>query len=106
MPNPEFDTIVAACCYFDESLPQDDNPPMAQSLMIIVKDPNADPLRLHDPNIRVVAEEIELINMIIYYVNHLDPDIIAGWEVQNTSWGFLSARGDHHGKFFVILLCF
>jgi DNA polymerase zeta len=28
----------------------------------------------------------------------LDPDIIAGWEIQNSSWGYLGARGSQYGS--------
>jgi len=27
----------------------------------------------------------------------LDPDIVSGWEVQSSSWGYLTARGQKYG---------
>ena len=48
-------------------------------------------------DIRIVSSELDLINDIIDKVLELDPDIIAGWEVQAASWGYLEARGKTFG---------
>ncbi|KAG6851054.1 hypothetical protein H0H93_002946 [Arthromyces matolae] len=60
--------------------------------------------KLHDrgPNlggveIEVVNSEIDLVNKVIDVVGDLDPDILLGWDVQRSSWGYLNARAEHHG---------
>jgi DNA polymerase zeta len=48
-------------------------------------------------DISIVSNELDLINGIIDKVLELDPDIVAGWEVQAASWGYLEARGRTFG---------
>ena len=59
-----------------------------------------DQQRLRDWHFDAVDSELELLNRIIDLVHELDPDIMTGWEVQTTSWGFLSARARTFGWFF------
>lgn len=44
------------------------------------------------------SSELDLINSFIDIVIDLDPDIITGWDVQNSSWGYLAARARSFGK--------
>jgi DNA polymerase zeta len=37
-------------------------------------------------------DELELINRIVDIVRHFDPDILTGYEVHNSSWGYLIER--------------
>ena len=39
-----------------------------------------------------VASELMLVRSVVRLVRDTDPDILAGYEVQMASWGFLSAR--------------
>lgn len=48
-------------------------------------------------NIDLVQNELDLINRAADLVVDLDPDVIVGWEVQNSSWGFLNARAQEYG---------
>lgn len=48
--------------------------------------------------VNVVSNELDLINTTIDMVLELDPDILAGWEVQAASWGYLEARGRSFGQ--------
>ncbi|KAJ4484682.1 hypothetical protein C8J55DRAFT_26384 [Lentinula edodes] len=43
------------------------------------------------------SSELDLINSFIDIVIDLDPDIITGWDVQNSSWGYLAARARSFG---------
>jgi DNA polymerase zeta len=45
----------------------------------------------------MVRDELELLNRVVDIVLDLDPDIIIGWDVQNTSWGYLNARALYYG---------
>lgn len=47
--------------------------------------------------VRIVSNELDLINDIIDKVLELDPDILAGWEIQAASWGYLETRGKTFG---------
>ncbi|KAL0565597.1 DNA polymerase zeta [Marasmius crinis-equi] len=60
---------------------------------VIVADPTGEyAKRLRGVHIRYVDSELELINEVLDVVLDLDPDLIMGWEVQNSSWGYLAAR--------------
>lgn len=45
----------------------------------------------------VVPSELDLLNRLIDVIVEIDPDILAGWEVQAASWGYLSARANIYG---------
>ncbi|KAJ3890133.1 hypothetical protein GG344DRAFT_50208 [Lentinula edodes] len=47
--------------------------------------------------LEVFSSELDLINSFIDIVIDLDPDIITGWDVQNSSWGYLAARARSFG---------
>jgi DNA polymerase zeta len=43
---------------------------------------------------QIVDSELDLINTVIDMVKHWDPDVLAGWELHNSSWGWVSSRAD------------
>lgn len=43
-------------------------------------------------DVRTEASELGMINTLIDTVRVLDPDILTGWEVNSSSWGFLIKR--------------
>jgi DNA polymerase zeta len=69
-----------------------------------VKNPQFDPQRLRNIHVDEYDDELELIHSLVDLVHELDPDILAGWEVQRSSWGYLATRGREHGNF-VIRMC-
>ncbi|OQV19264.1 DNA polymerase zeta catalytic subunit [Hypsibius exemplaris] len=44
-------------------------------------------------NLVFVASEMDLFNLFISQVRSLDPDILAGYEIQLSSWGYFIERG-------------
>ena len=42
--------------------------------------------------------ELDLIHCIVDLVRKFDPDILSGWEVQSTSWGYVSRRMQVYGR--------
>jgi DNA polymerase zeta len=42
--------------------------------------------------INIVESEVDLINSFLDQVMEWDPDVITGWELQNSSWGYLADR--------------
>ena len=66
--------------------------------ILVVQNSQLDPRRLRGYSLEVLSDELELINRIIDIIVDVDPDILVGWEVQASSWGYLSSRGFHYGK--------
>lgn len=52
---------------------------------------------MRDFQLDIVDDELDLLNRVVDIVLELDPDVIVGWEIQNASWGYLKARGNHYG---------
>lgn len=52
----------------------------------------------------VVPSELDLLNRLIDVIVEIDPDILAGWEVQAASWGYLSARANIYGTWAIYTL--
>lgn len=46
-----------------------------------------------------VDTEEQLFALLIEKIRRFDPDILAGYEVQNSSWGYLVERGAELGKY-------
>jgi DNA polymerase zeta len=65
--------------------------------VIMVGNALLDPRALRDIPSQVVETELDLLNTIVDLVLDLDPDVVTGWEVQSSSWGYLSARGLQYG---------
>jgi len=96
VPDPSVDPLEAISYSFQES----DVVPISPNLrkgVIIVGNPLMDIRALRDIPSQVVDTELDLLSTIVDLVLDLDPDVISGWEVQNSSWGYLGARGQQHG---------
>lgn len=48
--------------------------------------------------------EEDLFWFLINRIRHFDPDMLVGYEVQNSSWGYLVERGAELGKSTLIVL--
>lgn len=96
VPDPTVDEIAAVFFAYQIS---EENPVSKFEGTIVVRCPQFDPHRIRHGKVEVVADEVDLINKIIDIVVDLDPDILIGWEIQRASWGYLDARGTHHGAF-------
>lgn len=57
-----------------------------------VRSPHLEEARLADTCIELVDSELDLINTFIDRVREWDPDVLTGWELQNSSWGYLAER--------------
>ncbi|KAI9460572.1 hypothetical protein BJY52DRAFT_1203789 [Lactarius psammicola] len=96
VPDPRTDPLVAVFYSFNESGVESGSPHFQRGV-IIVGDALKDSRTLRDVPSQIVATELDLLNTAIDLVLNLDPDIIAGWEIQNSSWGYLGARGSQYG---------
>ncbi len=101
LPNPQSDPIVAVFyCLQDEVTDMEEYPeypgrPSCYTGIFIVKDKALDRRRIGHPNtvhVEYFDSELDLINEVVNRVKRWDPDILAGWEVHASSWGYLVDR--------------
>ena len=50
-------------------------------------------------DVQISSSERELLTELVHLVRSLDPDIVIGYELQNSSWGYLIERARQFGKF-------
>ncbi|ORX33427.1 hypothetical protein BD324DRAFT_585143 [Kockovaella imperatae] len=99
LPDPEKDEIVAVFfCYQneDETLPDTTIHPGYHAGYVIVESAQtrAGRVKLEDVPCHYVASELDLINWVIDTVKFWDPDVLAGWELHNSSWGYIASRAN------------
>ncbi|ORX46867.1 DNA/RNA polymerase, partial [Piromyces finnis] len=98
LPNPESDAIIAIFyCFFydDESLSYTINGMKEGYHVGIILNENEKEIpdiNLKDISIKKVSNEISLIEEFVNIVINLDPDILSGYEIQNSSWGYFFQR--------------
>ena len=96
MPNPKHDAITAVFWRMQTDEPFDENPDAGSSKGIVVFDAGNNfempPSTKISAEIAVEYSEVDLINKVIDLVRELDPDILAGYEVNGSSWGYLIER--------------
>jgi DNA polymerase zeta len=100
-PDPEVDEINAIFYAFQNSNVDPSGPFSCDVNCVFVESVNVNSSRMRDFDAEVVSSELDLLNRIADIVCDLDPDVILGWEVQTSSWGYLTARGRHYGPFFL-----
>lgn len=93
------DELVAIFYAYQESSDHEGTGDVYQSGVIAVHNNRTDPKRLRDHQIEAVDTELELLNRITDITLEFDPDILAGWEIQNASWGYCNARGKTYGVY-------
>lgn len=76
---------------------------IVQSGTVVRQTPKLDSNRLRYLHLDVVSTELELLNRVVDIVVDIDPDILVGWEVQRSSWGYAEARGKQYGFSFPIV---
>jgi DNA polymerase zeta len=96
VPDPSADPLQAIFYSFQESdaVPISDN---LRKRVIVVGNPLLEIRALSDIPSQVVDTELDLLNTVVDLVLDFDPDVITGWEVQSSSWGYLGARGQQYG---------
>lgn len=107
LPDPDKDAITAIFyCYSntDDDLPDTTiHPGYHAGYVVVGALANPARLRLDDIPFEIVEDELALINWVIDTVKFCDPDILAGWELHNSSWGYLAARAS--GEFGKLSYC-
>ncbi|CEH17017.1 probable catalytic subunit of dna polymerase zeta upr-1 [Ceraceosorus bombacis] len=105
MPDPRKDPISAIAYSYqneDENLEDTGSRPnLLSGLILCTPDEGAEnsagllkPERLGLGRLKVdvVSSELDLFNSLIDLVRALDPEILVGWEIHNSSWGYIIER--------------
>jgi DNA polymerase zeta len=97
LPDPEKDEVVAAffCLQHDRAdLPDTTVHEGYHAGYVLVEGAQAVERRARIDGVpaHYVEGELDLINWVIDAVKLWDPDVLAGWELHNASWGYLAAR--------------
>jgi DNA polymerase zeta len=96
VPDPNADPLAAIFYSFQDS----DVEPSSSNVrkgVIIVGNALLGSRVLRDIPSQVVATELDLLNTVVDVVLDFDPDVVCGWEIQSSSWGYLGARGQKYG---------
>jgi DNA polymerase zeta len=96
VPNPNADPLAAIFYSFQDSDVEPNSSDVRKGV-VVVKNALLDSRVLRDIPSLVVATELDLLNTVVDVVLDFDPDIICGWEIQSSSWGYLGARGQTYG---------
>ncbi|EJD47779.1 hypothetical protein AURDEDRAFT_144423 [Auricularia subglabra TFB-10046 SS5] len=105
-PDPQHDTVCAVFYAFSPSSTGtfESTSVRRQAYttgIIAVGNATLDPKRLREHEMEVVKSELDLLNRVIDLVLELDPDIVAGWDLQVASWGYLRARANTYSLDFL-----
>lgn len=103
--DPSDDKIVAIAWYFQDggiAHLEGNRRSHYRSGMMTVDHFNFEQGRLRDFNLQTFEDEIGLINSMIDEIRDLDPDILVGWEVQSSSWGYFMFRAKFHGESYYV----
>ncbi|SOV04846.1 probable catalytic subunit of DNA polymerase zeta UPR-1 [Ustilago sp. UG-2017a] len=103
-PDPAFDPVQAIIYSFqneDENLQDTGSRPDLRTGLILVanENMNADRLGLSHLAVEVVEDELELFNTLIDLIRTFDPEIIVGWEIHSSSWGYIIERASKEYDF-------
>ncbi|KAJ9477968.1 DNA polymerase zeta catalytic subunit [Pseudozyma hubeiensis] len=104
-PDPAFDAVQSIIYSFqneDEDLQDTGSRADLRTGLIIVAgddDFNVDRLGLSHLAVEAVEDELELFNTLIDLVRAFDPEIIVGWEIHSSSWGYIIERASKEYDF-------
>ncbi|KAK9238290.1 hypothetical protein V1525DRAFT_358797 [Lipomyces kononenkoae] len=97
VPNPQKDPIAFVTWIF-QPLQRQANEQFVTGI-ILASENDDDVVRFKklfdNVALTVVSDELDLINHLVDTIRRLDPDILAGYEVQNSSWGYVIERVLH-----------
>ncbi|KXS22183.1 DNA/RNA polymerase [Gonapodya prolifera JEL478] len=98
LPDPARDPVKAVVyCFYNDgpSLPTSNTSTNGFHIGILKIDDGMDIIRtgLTGYLVEIVADERTLFEAMIRKVQEIDPDMVAGYEIHNASWGYLVERG-------------
>lgn len=101
LPNPEFDEIrgVFWCIQSeDEDLPVNGINEGTHVGLVVLSEQGGLGREIHqmaDVDVDEESSELDLINRMVDIVRNHDPDILTGYEVHGSSWGYMIERARH-----------
>src|SRR5258705_6841698 len=95
LPDPVTDPILGIFYCFQSAIDPDDRRASYIRGIIAVRSATVREARLGMQSIHFVDDELNLINALEDVTRELDPDVLTGWELQNSSWGYVSERVRH-----------
>ncbi|KAI3478274.1 hypothetical protein L1887_59798 [Cichorium endivia] len=103
-PDPAFDAIQAVMYSFqneDENLQDTGSRPDLRTGLILVANEGfrAERLGLSHLAIEVVEDELDLFNALVDLMRAFDPEILVGWEIHSSSWGYIIERASKEFEF-------
>ncbi|ETS63148.1 hypothetical protein PaG_02928 [Moesziomyces aphidis] len=103
-PDPAFDAIQAVIYSFqneDENLQDTGSRPDLRTGLIVVANGGfrAERLGLSHLAVEVVEDELDLFNALIDLMRAFDPEILVGWEIHSSSWGYIIERASKEFEF-------
>lgn len=96
LPDPLFDPISAVIFTIVQDVPNDHPTPQKLKGAILVSSGGCDLVTrtgITDLSVLHVDDEIALLEEIVKLITTWDPDMLVGYEVQMSSWGYLLERG-------------
>ncbi|CAL8086496.1 unnamed protein product [Orchesella dallaii] len=98
-PDPAIDPILAVFILISSDYPENFNKPREFMTVLIVEDSIDSGLDVEESqSVKTYANEIAMFEDFINLVRFWDPDILVGFEVEKTSFGYLIQRGTQLGK--------
>ncbi|KAK9480049.1 hypothetical protein V1514DRAFT_326278 [Lipomyces japonicus] len=93
LPNPKNDAITFVTWIFESSTRHEIEEDTTGVIMVS-EDPDEvkRAAKIYGSKIELVASELDLLNKLIDIVRENDPDILTGYEVQSSSWGYVIDR--------------
>ncbi|KAK9458983.1 uncharacterized protein V1516DRAFT_681707 [Lipomyces oligophaga] len=97
-PDPEYDPISFIVWMFQSSKTRLDNSETDLRTGILLVNESSTTFyklqRVYGSKIQLHSSELELVNSLVHLVRTLDPDILVGFEIQSSSWGYLIERAN------------
>lgn len=96
LPDPQLDPISAVLFTIIQDVPDDHPTPQKLKGALVVSSGGCDLITrcgITDLSVLHVDSEIEIFKEVIKLVTTWDPDMLVGYEVQMSSWGYLLERG-------------
>ncbi|KAL2730715.1 DNA polymerase zeta catalytic subunit isoform X5 [Vespula squamosa] len=104
IPDPQHDPIEAIFYAIQNDVPISSNVKQMEYGTIVVRSSNKESagfINSHIPLIpnliQYVESEEDLLNNLVTLIRRCDPDILIGWEVEVSSWGYIFQRASHIG---------
>ncbi|XP_043488413.1 DNA polymerase zeta catalytic subunit isoform X1 [Polistes fuscatus] len=104
LPNPQHDPIEAIFYAIHNDIPISSDVKQMEYGTIIIRSSGEQPINFinsHIPliptSIQYVESEVELLNNFVTLIHRCDPDILIGWEVEVSSWGYIFQRASRLG---------